>query len=104
METKMTTATFKMTPGQMKVLKFMVDHEEKTGHRGAFPPGYIGQDIWGNMRTQRQPQAYARTSGKILNALKTHGLVTIVMEGRFPRWQITSTGERLYREALKKSG
>ncbi len=98
----MTTVEFKLTPGQMKILKFMVDHEEKTGHREGFNPGYIGQDIWGNMTTQRQPQAYARTSGKILNALKLHGLVVIVMEGRFPRWQITSTGVRMYREAEKK--
>lgn len=96
-------AEFKMTPGQMKVLKFMLDHEEMTGHREGFNPGYVGQGIWGKGK-YRKPQAYARIAGKIFNALKTHGLVDYVMQNEFLRWRITETGVRFYREALKKSG
>jgi hypothetical protein len=93
---------FKPTPGQMKVLKYLVEHEEKTGHRDGHSPGSIGVEIWGD--GYRKPQAYARTAGKVLNTLSKNGLVITKLRLGYIAWYLTSTGERIYHLHAKTEG
>ena len=58
-------------------------------------PGSVGERVWG--KPHRAPQAYARTAGKVLNALREMGLVerSVVHIGRTRSsgWMITARGE-----------
>lgn len=87
-----------LTEAQIKVLRVL--HEEKMElHDRVLGPGYIGAEIWGT--PHRKPQAYARTAGKILNALRKKNLVDWRSE-EFPTrdygWVITFDGLKALKE------
>lgn len=60
-------------------------------------PGYIGNMIWGN--GYRKPQAYARTAGKVLNALREKSLAIWYPGERGANsgwgWVLTDAGTRM---------
>lgn len=62
-------------------------------------PGYIGNMVWGN--GYRKPQSYARTAGKVLNALRAKGLAEWG-GGNDWGWVLTMAGEKLA-ESLRKN-
>ena len=58
-------------------------------------PGYIGNRVWGN--GYRKPQSYARTAGKVLNALREKFLVIWFpgSAGMLEGWILTRAGARV---------
>jgi hypothetical protein len=90
----------KLTEAQVKVLRIL--YEEKVDlHDRVLGPGYIGARIWG--KSYRKPQAYARTAGRVLNALREKGLadwrseITVLAEPDYG-WTITFEGKKIMEE------
>ena len=56
-------------------------------------PGFLGTVLWANPN-QRQPQAFARPAGKVLNGLKRRGWTIWVHQPHDWGWIITAAGQR----------
>lgn len=84
-----------LTPGQMKVLRFLVKDEEHFGSKRVLGPGCIGIEIWGKGK-HRDPQAYARVAGKVLRALEKKGFVRHELRLGYLGWQLSYKGKKAY--------
>jgi hypothetical protein len=88
-----------LTHAQTKVLEVLYDDHKKFNR--LLGPGSIGEMVWAGGNS-RQPQAYARTAGKVLNALQTKGLASYSVEdfGFYKNWGwgITDEGVREFEE------
>jgi len=86
-----------LSEAQIKVLGVLYDDSMKFDRQ--LGPGYIGDTVWGK---NRKPQAYARTAGKVLNALQEKRLVSYsVVNYGFHKdwgWSITSEGIKKFEE------
>ncbi len=83
-----------LTQAQKAVLAELYDNRHRL-----LRPGYVGIQVWGDDKTHRKPQHYARIGGRVLRSLEREGLVSFITvdAGRFQDWgwRMTPAAARL---------